>query len=194
MAYLNKDGKSKASKEGISSKWDGMNPDGYSNQTYAPEPVSTPNKVGAEPKGKNGKGKIFGGIEEPQIFDDISYTGNTADFSKPAPAKSEMEKEVFTAKTGKILPPAGNMKLEGNVIGGNPNFAAGNKNDEGYAKKITDNSVKPVAPVKNVSRRHVEPEKMFNGKNPNSLNVTNGNKIRTTVFRGGGKDNTGVNA
>lgn len=182
------------SPDGNKNKWDGINPDGYSNQTYAPEPISTPNVIGGEPRGKSGKGNVHGGLEQPEIFDDISYTGNTADFGTPNTTASEMQKSVFASKTGGILPTQNGIDFEGNVIGGSPAFAAGNKNDVGHAKKITGGSTKEVAPVKNVSRRHVEPEKMFNGKNPTSLNVTNDNKIRTTVFRGGGKDNKGVNA
>jgi hypothetical protein len=187
----------KSNKNGITSKWDGMNPDGYSNQTYAPEPHTTPNDVGGSPQGKKGKGAIAGGIEEPEIFDSISYTGNTTYALTPPTNKSQYDPSLFNAEHGRILPPTDSIDIKANVVGGDAKYAAGNKNDEGKAKKIYGSESKTIAPAsyKIENEKHLPPESKFNGKNPNSQNLKNkGNKIPTTVFRGGGKSEKGVNA
>lgn len=82
----------KASK-GASSMMDGMNPDGKSKNTFAPDPKSTPNKVQVVDEGKKGKGDLLGGVQDEAIFSGIDYTTLVEDFGKKD--KNTVDKSVF---------------------------------------------------------------------------------------------------
>lgn len=163
--------KMKSPEKGVDD-WTGMNPDGKSKNTFGPEPMSTPNKVGAEDfKPKKGKGNITGGIEEADIFTSIEYTGNTTNAGKKD--FKSVDKGVWESIKHYTTTPEGMPDDTDGGVFGTAEYAAGMKDKTVSGMDEMDESdTDYLAPAFNpTGKRHLKPEANFNGENPTSVNV-----------------------
>jgi hypothetical protein len=153
--------------------WNGMDTNGESKNTFGPKPKSTPNKVGAEEfEPKSGKGKITGGIEQPEIFTEIEYTGNTTDAGKKD--FKSVDKKIFDAIKYNYTP-EGFPDSEGNDgVFGTAEFGSKMKDKKvnGFDEQDEDGDANRLAkPFNPNGKRTLKPEANFNGSNPTDVNV-----------------------